>query len=142
MASQKLKTHSTSQRELNDLRDVIERDLSDSAIAALSADRRFATTYNAALQTATMAIACVGYRTSGTGHHQTTFQAAELALGTMSAPLTAYFDTCRRKRNTVDYDRAHVATETEAVEIIRRAKDFLALTEAWITANYPAFQKT
>jgi len=34
---------------------VIERDLADAAIAALSADRRFATAYNAALQTATMA---------------------------------------------------------------------------------------
>lgn len=135
-----MKTHSTSKRELDDLRDVIERDLTDAAIAALSADRRFATAYNAALQTATMAIACVGYRTSGMGHHQTTFEAAELALGTGSAAFTAYFDTCRRKRNTVDYDRAHVATETEAKEVVRRAEDFLRLTENWIAQNYPLFK--
>jgi hypothetical protein len=34
----------------------------DAAIPALSEDRRFATAYNAALQTAKMAIACAGYR--------------------------------------------------------------------------------
>lgn len=121
---------------------MIARDLADASIAALSADRRFATAYNAALQTATMAVACAGYHTSGIGHHQTTFEAAELAVGASSAPLTAYFDTCRRKRNTVDYDRAHVATETEATEILKRANDFLTLTETWIAQNYPAFKKT
>ena len=141
-ASQRIKTHSTSQQELDDLRDVIERDLSDAAIAALSADRRFATAYNAALQTATMAVACTGYRTSGMGHHQTTFEAAELALGDGSAPFTAYFDACRRKRNTVNYDRAHVATETEADEVLKRADEFRQLTEDWISQNYPLLKKT
>ena len=142
LASQKIKTHSTSKQELYDLRDVVERDLADAAIAALSADRRFATAYNAALQTATMVIACAGYRTSGMGHHQTTFEAAELAQGTGSASFIAYFDACRRKRNTVDYDRAHVATETEAAEIVKQAKAFQQLSETWIVQNYPQFQKT
>ena len=142
LTSQRLKTHSTSKQELDDLRAVVERDLADAAITALSADRRFATAYNAALQTATMAIACAGYRTSGMGHHQTTFEAAEQALGTVSAAFVAYFDACRRKRNTVDYDRTHVATETEASEIVKQAKDFLLLTEAWISQNYPTLQKT
>ena len=86
-----------------------------------------------------MAVACAGYRISGIGHHQTTFEAAELALGPTSATLTAYFDTCRRKRNTVDYDRTHVATETEATEVAPRSKAVLLLTEAWSSQNYPAF---
>ncbi len=141
LASQRLRTHSTSKRELDDLRAVIERDLTDAAIAALSADRRFATAYNAALQTATMAVACAGYRTSGQAHHQTTFEAAELALGAASVPFVAYFDACRRKRNTVDYDRAHVATETEASEIVTRARAFLALTETWVLQNHPLLKK-
>ena len=44
------------------LRALIARDLADAGIAGLSADRRFATAYNAALQAANMAIACAGYR--------------------------------------------------------------------------------
>jgi hypothetical protein len=54
-------THKTSKQELDDLRAVIRRDLSDAAIPALSEDRRFATAYNAALQAAKMAVACAGY---------------------------------------------------------------------------------
>ena len=87
-----------------------------------------------------MAVACAGYRTSGMGHHTTTFEAAELALGVGSASFTAYFDACRRKWNTVDYDRAHVATETEATEVVKRAGDFLVLVEAWIVQNHPLFK--
>jgi len=52
------------------LRPVIERGLADAAVPALSADRRFATAYNAALQAATMVIACAGYRTSGLGQQR------------------------------------------------------------------------
>ncbi len=88
-----------------------------------------------------MAIACAGYRTSGLGHRQTTFEAAELALGPGSAPFRAYFDACRRKRNTVDYDRAHVASETEAQQVLTEAKNFLQFTENWITQNHLQFKK-
>jgi len=46
------------------MRALIARDLGDAQVDGLSADRRFATAYNAALQTANMAIACAGYRVS------------------------------------------------------------------------------
>jgi hypothetical protein len=133
--------HTTSRQEIDDLRAVVERDLADAALSALSADRRFATAYNGALQTATMVIACAGYRTSGQGHHQTTFEAAELALGPGSTQTTAYLDTCRRKRNAVDYDRAHVASETEAQQILVEAQSFLVFAENWISTNHPKFKK-
>lgn len=139
LANGSVQTHSTSKQELDDLRAVIARDLADAAILQTSADRRFATAYNAALQTAKMAVACAGYRTRGTGHHRTMFEAAELALGPSSAALMAYFDSCRRKRNTVDYDLANVATETEAAEILVEAENFRQLTEAWIGRNYPQY---
>ncbi|MGA9883528.1 MAG: hypothetical protein WBQ34_07405, partial [Candidatus Acidiferrales bacterium] len=46
------------------------------------------------------------------------FEAARLALGTTAAKSLDYFETCRRKRNDIDYDHASVATETEAVEMV------------------------
>lgn len=52
----------TSLQEMTELRRLIARDLADAAIPELSEDRRFATAYNAALQTAKMAIACADYR--------------------------------------------------------------------------------
>ena len=50
------------------MRALIARDLADAAVPGLSADRRFATAYNAALQVANTAIASAGYRvTAKTG---------------------------------------------------------------------------
>lgn len=87
----------------------------------LSADRRFATAYNAALQAGKIAVACSGYRVSArAGHHAVTFKADHLAIGSEAASLTNYFDTCRRKRNVIGYDNSSVATETEAEELLLR----------------------
>ena len=58
----KVHRHATSRKELAELRRLIVRDLADASLAGLSEDRRFATAYNAALQTAKMAISCAGYR--------------------------------------------------------------------------------
>ena len=105
----------------------------------LSADRKFATAYNAILPLAKMAIACAGYRVVGQGHHVTTFEAVELAMGRSVASLTNYFETCRRKRNMLDYDVANVATDTEVRELIEKAHAFRQLVEQWITQQHPQF---
>ncbi|MGC1619948.1 MAG: HEPN domain-containing protein, partial [Candidatus Acidiferrum sp.] len=123
---------------MDDLRAVILRDLEDAEIQELSDDRRFATAYNAALQTAKMSIVCAGYRLAGTqGHHRLTLEAARLALGACAARTLDFFEACRRKRNVIDYDHASVATHTEAEEIVKEARDFLDLVERWIAATRP-----
>lgn len=64
------------------MRAFVARDLADATVAGLSADRRFATAYNAGLLAANMAIACVGYRvTAKTGHHKISFDSIKFALG-------------------------------------------------------------
>jgi hypothetical protein len=138
LAAHRVRRHATSRQELTDLRAVIARDLQDAALAGLSVDRRFATAYNAVLQLTKMVVACTGYRVVGPGHHQTTFEALELAMGPSIAATAAYFDTCRRKRNLVEYDLANVATETETEELLRQARQFTQVVEAWIAQNYPA----
>jgi hypothetical protein len=137
LAKGEVKAHQTSKQELDNIRALIARDLADAALAGLSADRRFATAYNAALQTAKIAIACSGYRVSArAGHHAVTFQAAHLAIGSGAASLTDYFDACRRKRNMIDYDNSSVATETEADELLRKADEFRTLVERWVATNH------
>ena len=134
-----LKPHRTSKPELDNMRALIARDLADAAISALSEDRRFATAYNAALQSGTMAIACSGYRVAArAGHHKITFDAAAFAIGTTAIPFARYFDTCRRKRNVIDYMNASVATQSEADELLAKCIAFNALVEQWLAANYPA----
>lgn len=134
-----MQTHNTSRQEIENLRELVSRDLKDAGINGLSADRRFATAYNAVLQLSKMAIAFEGYRVAaGVGHHQKTYEAVKMALGTTSAEMLAdYFETCRRKRNKIDYDAAEVVTETEADEILEKAREFQILIEDWISRNHP-----
>jgi hypothetical protein len=139
LRNHRVQAHATSQRELDGLRAIVARDLKDARISGLSTDRQFATAYNAVLQLAKMAIACAGYRVVGAGHHQTAFEAVELALGASVSILASYFDTCRRKRNILDYDNAQVVTETEAKELVQKAEEFRALVEQWIAQPHPQF---
>ena len=56
-----LTEHKTSPREIKDLLDVADRDITDCQLSQLSADWKLNIAYNAALQTATAALAAAGY---------------------------------------------------------------------------------
>jgi uncharacterized protein (UPF0332 family) len=141
LASRTVQPHKTSLKEIEGLRHLVARDLADAAIEELSADRRFATAYNAVLQLSKVAIACAGYRvTSGAGHHQKTFEAVKAALGKPGETLADYFETCRRKRNLIDYDASEVVTDTEAQELLDKAEEFREMVEKWIVKHHPAFK--
>src|SRR5947207_3575883 len=119
------------------MRALVARDLADSQVAGLSADRRFATAYNAALQATNIAIACAGYRvTAKTGHHKVAIDSVKLAVGSTVEKYADYFETCCRKRNVIDYTRSHVASESEANEIVKQATEFYEFVEAWIDASF------
>jgi len=140
LAERKIQRHTTSRQELDALRALVKRDLADAALPALSADRRFATAYNAALQTTKMVIACAGYRiASAPGHHRLHFEAAGIALGSKAKRFLDYFDTCRRKRNVIDYDAAFVSTDTEdfcyfADAVRRSVRNPPMSSSAWVDA--------
>jgi uncharacterized protein (UPF0332 family) len=93
------------------------------------------------LQLSKMVIACAGYRvTIGPGYHQKTFEAVKTALGKLSEPLADYFETCRRKRNHIDYAFSEVVTDTEAKELLEKVKEFQEIVEGWIVKNHPAYK--
>jgi hypothetical protein len=46
------------------------------------------------------------------------------------------FSTIER-RNVIDYTRSHVATDSEAREILQQATKFYELVEAWINSQSP-----
>jgi allantoicase len=141
LANKEAQKHKTSKKELDNMRALIARDLADASLVGLSADRRFATAYNAALQAANMAIACAGYRiVSKVGHHRVSLESTKLVLGKTAHKYADYFETCRRKRNTIDYTFSNVATDTEAKEIVVQAKQFYVEVEDWITKNHPALK--
>ena len=75
--------------------------------------------------------------TAKTGHHRVTVEAIALAVGTAVSAYADYFETCRRKRNAIDYTRSHVATDSEADEILNKAREFYDVVESWIESKFP-----
>ena len=93
LASKEAQRHKTCGKELDNIRALIARDLADVAIAGLSADRRFATAHNAALQAANMAIACAGYRImSKVGRHRVSLESTKLVLRKPAHKYADYFE--------------------------------------------------
>ena len=94
----------SSEAEIADLLKIVERDLDDSAQTEISDDWQFGIAYNAALKLANILVRSSGYRVKGQGHHMNTIAMISLILGPHKKDESDYLDTCRRKRNIVEYD--------------------------------------
>ena len=130
--------HATSVEELAALRAVVERNLADARVEAISPDTRFGCAYEAALILATAAIACSGYRVKGPGHHRTTFEALPFALpGKESTGDAHYFDRCRRLRNEFSYETAGVVDAKEVEELLVRVVQFQGRVRQAVGRRFP-----
>lgn len=128
--------HKTSSREIRDLLEVAERDIAECQVSGLSPDWRLSIAYNAALQTATAALAASGYRASRDSHHYRTIQSLAYTIGADTG-LIDQFDSFRKKRNVGGYERAGLISEQEAKEMFSLAEDLLVAVEKWLRANHP-----
>ncbi|MDH7498987.1 MAG: hypothetical protein QHH30_01200 [candidate division NC10 bacterium] len=133
----RLRPHQTSAREIADLFQVVERDLTDASLRELSPDRRFATANNAALQLAIIALHAAGYRAAGMGHHWAILQALPEIMGPEAQGRADYLEHCRTKRNVTEYDRAGAVSEIEVEEILREARTFRADLLDWLRGHHP-----
>jgi hypothetical protein len=133
--------HRTSRRELDDLREAVQRNLHDAAVPGISADNSFGMAYEGALLACKMTIACSGYRIKGPGAHQASFVALELAMGEDEAAAAKYFERCQRKRNDISYERAGIVSQLEAKEILDEAVRLRDRVETWIAKRYAAQRK-
>jgi hypothetical protein len=122
--------------ELDNLRSIVARSLRDVAAAGLSADARFTMAYDAARTLSLLIVRASGYRPRTVGGHYNTFLALEAADPAFAA-LSAYFDGCRIKRNSCEYDFAGGVSDTDAEGLLRAVEQFAVDAEAWIQAGYP-----
>jgi len=128
-----LRPHRTSPEEIDNLLSIVNRDLADAQEEGISADWRFGIAYNAALKLCTILLYASGYRAERTLQHYRTIQAMPLILGKERERDVKYLDTCRMKRNVVEYDYVGGATENDANELVGFAAD---LREEALTSEY------
>ena len=132
-----LRPHRTSPEEIDNLLSMVHRDLADAEKESISADWRFGIAYNAALKLCTILLYVSGYRAERALQHYRTIQTMPLILGVERKEDAEYLDSCRIKRNVVEYDYVGEATEDDANELIEFAEELREDVLIWLKNNHP-----
>ena len=103
----------------------------------ISADWQYGIAYNAALKLCTILLYAEGYEPERQLAHYRTLQALPLILGTRQQDDADFLETCRQKRNTVEYDYAGGASNDEAAELIAFGHELQQDVMAWLGKSYP-----
>jgi len=135
-----LRPHKTSGQEIQNLLAIVARDLEDARQSNLSSDWRFGIAYNAALKLCTILLYSSGYRPEKSLAHYRTLQALPLILGEKWQDDATYLDTCRTKRNTVEYDYVGGATDKDADELIEFTGELRVEVEKWLKKVSPGLE--
>jgi hypothetical protein len=130
-----LKPHRPSKQEIADLFGVADRDIAACQTTGLIADWRLNIAYNAALQLATAALAAAGYEATHLAHHYRTIQSLALTLK-LEDGTVAEFDDYRKMRNTSDYERAGLISDTDAEGMLKLELRLRKEVGAWIQAKH------
>lgn len=131
-----LRRHKTSPEEIENLLMIIDRDLRD-AKESISDDWRFGIAYNAALKLCTILLYAEGFKAERTLQHYRTIQALPLILGKNRKADAEYLDSCRAKRNIIEYDYIGDATGDDADELIEFTKTLRSDVLSWLNENHP-----
>jgi hypothetical protein len=131
-----LKAEPTSQQEIRNLLAIAERDLKD-ATGSISPDWQFGIAYNAALKLCAVLLRAQGYRPAHGLQHYRTIMAMPLTLGESRKQDAEYLDTCRTKRNIVEYDYVGGASEEDARELLRFLTELKRSVMSWLREHHP-----
>ncbi len=135
-----LRRNETTLAEIQQLFQVVDRDLGDAGIRGLSADGRFQHAYDAALQLCSIALRASGYQVAkGQGHHKYTIDSLRYTLGEKWAPIANHIEVCSRQRGLVMYERIDVVSQKDADDLLSTAKQLKADVVDWLKKNHPHF---
>lgn len=134
-----LRQHQTSPQEIRDLWLVVERDLKDASVDAISEDSRYFSAYNAALKLCTILLYAEGYASGkGQGSHIRPINALPLILGEERRQDADYLDGCRQKRNQGEYEQIGTVTREDVDALIDFGRELQTAVLAWLRERHPS----
>lgn len=128
----KIVKHKTSKEELEAIFGVIERDLKDASLKGLSSDQKYIQSYQAAFGAALALLYHKGYKPVKSGHHTVTWQCIREILDPQYHAMILLFENAAKKRNKMSYDMSGIASQKEADEIFKEAREFVDLVKGLI----------
>lgn len=124
---------------IQQLLQVVQRDISDAQAKGLSPDGRFQHAYDAALQLCMIALLASGYRVAkGQSHHKWAIESLRLTLGKKWSDTSDHIEHCSRLRSQGMYDRIDVVSEEDADDLLNTAKQLKTDVVNWLKANHQA----
>ena len=134
-----LSRFASTQSEIVQLLAVVDREISDASVEALSVDGRFMHAYDAALNLCAIALRACGFvAAKGQGHHKRTIASLVFTMGATYQHLSDQIELASRRRSQAMYDRVGVVEEVDADELLRTAVDLRAAVIGWLATNKPA----
>jgi len=132
-----VRPHQSSPQEVAALLAVIERDLETSDSEGLNDDWRFAIAYNAALQSASLALKASGFDVpKGSGAHHRTIESLKLTLADDDTTVEL-LQAFRAKRGGGIYESVGIASATEIKEVRNVAKLLYRRLAEWLKKVHP-----
>lgn len=125
--------------EIQQLLQVVDRDLADAQVLGLSADGRFQHAYDAALQLCILALRATGYRVrKGQGHHKNGIDSLRYTLGEKWSEIADHIERCSRLRSQAVYERTGVVSGQDADELLQTATQLRSDVINWLKTTYAA----
>ena len=131
-----LKAHAPTKAQIAAIFSVVDRDLEDSA-GGISADGRFNIACHAALQLCAILLLAEGWRPEKANAHCRTIAALPVILGPKWRDGADYLETCRVKRNVLEYDAAGRVSPGEAAEVRKFAAELRDVVVRWLEKQHP-----
>jgi len=134
-----LQRHDATLPEIQQLLQVVDRELSDARAAGISADGRFQHAYTAALQLCAVPLRAAGYVVpKGQSHHKRTIDSLPYTLGGRWAETAEYLERCSRQRGQAMYERVDVVSEQDAGDLLQRVRQLRTDVVQWLKMEHAA----
>ena len=128
----------TTVSEIQQLFQVVDRDLQDAGVQSLSPDGRFQHAYDASLQLCMIPLRACGYRVvKGQSHHKRAIDSLQFTLGKNWSETADHIERSSRLRAQTVYERVGAVSERDALDLINTANQLRSDVVNWLHTQYP-----